>query len=165
MSWTRVYNIALYYAFTFLFASCAPTRHFSYLVVKHGIWGFLGPIFLQTLRQNILVIEDTAHVPAFQPVYYSGETSLKRGNKSCLLEWSKKLRVAGCTDREAAKPMNNRWTHSSDRSHTESNRAIDGKRCLQPTITEHGDSSLQVNHRYQLGSARAGYCQNTFRNG
>ena len=38
-------------------------------------------------------------------------------------------------------------------------------KCLQPTITKHGDSSLQVNHRYQLGSARARYCLNTFRNG
>lgn len=38
-------------------------------------------------------------------------------------------------------------------------------KCLQPTKTNHGNSSLQVNHRYKIGCARAGYCLNTFRNG
>lgn len=56
--------MALYCAFTLLFASCVPTRQFNYFIIQDAVLGFLGPIFLQTLWKNILVLEDMVYVPS-----------------------------------------------------------------------------------------------------
>lgn len=110
--------MALYCAFTLLFASCVPTRQFNYFIIQDAILGFLGPIFLQTLWKNILVLEEgrkeenilvleegrrkktSLFLPAFQSVYCYGKTFLKGGNKSCLLEGSQNPSVAALIERQ-----------------------------------------------------------------
>lgn len=99
-------------------------------------------------------------LPAFQSMYCYGGTFLEAGNKSCLSEACQNPSMAALTERQQS-PLT---TGGAVIGPTLTAGAINGKQCLGPTITGHGHSSLQVNHGCEFSSARAGYCQNTFRN-
>lgn len=161
---TRAYTLAVYSAFTLLFVSCGPTRQLKYFIIQHAILGFLGPIFLQTLD----VTRMTKHPCSwrhglcsflhFSQCIAMGEHSWKLG--SCLSEACQNPSMSVLTERQQS-PLT---TGGAVIGPTLTARAINGKQCLGPTITGHGHSSLQVNHGCEFSSARAGYCQNTFRN-
>lgn len=102
-------------------------------------WVFWAPCFFRRWDETPLKTW-SMFLPAFQSVCCYGETFLKGGNKSCLLEGCQNPgKASGCTNREAAKSINSRW--DSDGSHTENNRATNGKQCLEPTTVRHGHSS------------------------